>query len=112
MKTIVIFILFFISNSIFSQSIKDTTLLKVQNEYLSIVVESVDSYCKIYISEDSTTCDKISLKDLTTFDLTSINGLLSKYSEKGWTIKSSNISMVGNSSPYKAYFYYLMERRK
>ncbi|MDL2308886.1 hypothetical protein LJC68_07240 [Bacteroidales bacterium OttesenSCG-928-B11] len=112
MKNLIMIFIFCLSYSAMAQTNQDSVFINNQNEYLTIVVETAGSSCNIYISKDSISFDKKSFKNVEPFNLTVVTDILSNYSKDGWEVQNSNISMIGDSSPYRAYIYYFLSRKK
>ncbi len=101
-----------LSYSTIAQTKQDSVFVNNQYEYLTIIIETAGSSCNIFISKDSTSFDKKSFKNIEPFNLTVVTDILSNYSKEGWKVQNSNISMIGDSSPYSAYIYYFLSRKK
>ena len=112
MKNLIMIIMLCLSYPTIDQTKQDSALVNNQYEYLTIIVEAAGSSCNIFISKDSTSFEKKSLKNIELFNLAVVTGILSNYSKEGWEVQNSNISMVGDSSPYRAYIYYFLSRKK
>ncbi len=112
MKNLIIIFMLCLSYSAIAQTKQDSAFVNSHYEYLTIIVEAAGSFCDIYISKDTTSFDKKHFKNIELFDLTIVNGILSNYSKEGWKVQNSNISMIGQGSPYMAYIYYFLSRKK
>jgi len=112
MKNLIMIFMLCLSYSAIAQTKQDSAFLNNRYEYLTIIVETAGSNCNIFISKDSTSFDKKSFKNIEPFNLTEVTVILSNYSKEGWKVQNSNISMVGDSSPYRAYIYYFLSRKK
>jgi hypothetical protein len=111
MRYYLVFILFCLSLTTKAQSKVDTPQRNCQYEYLSIIVDNSGKNSRIYISKDSSLFEKKTIENKEIWNLTTINGLLARYSKDGWIIQSSNF-VYGSQDNYSIYFYYLLYRKK
>ncbi len=95
-----------------AQSSKDSVKLSTTQEYLTIIIEQAGSTCKVYLSKDSSKYEKKTFNDVEQFNLSEPMKILQKLNKEGWAVQNSNISMVGDSYPYRLYLYYLLSRKK